>query len=453
MSWRLLAVLSHALESEGVEEPQERIGLCTSGGLAARTCGGGLECYPRLEQAGGKLAMGRTLYIDPFGGASGDMLLGALVDVGLEVERLLEVLQGLDLPGWRLEAVRDRQQGFAGTRVRVHVDQEGAPARHLSDVKALLGAARIPVGVRDRALAAFECLFEAEAEVHGVTVEQAHLHELAAVDAVIDIVGVCAAVELLEVDHVTCGPVPVGSGTVQTAHGLLPVPPPAVARLLQGIPLAGHATEGEMTTPTGATLLRTLVREFGPLPSGRIQRIGIGLGTRRFPGVPNLLRTFILEEGAPRQAGRAMVIVEATIDDQSGESLGWLCERVRRAGALDAWCLLGAGRQGRPVTELRALVEPPMADAVVAALFEEGATLGVRIFGCVRPEIDRHIVDAPTRFGVIPVRIGVFADKVVSVKPELEVCAEAASHHRVSLEAVRSEARSAVIGIGQPWEG
>lgn len=397
--------------------------------------------------------MGRILFIDPFAGAAGDMLLGALVDVGLDVERLREVLGGLDLPGWHLDAERDRQQGFAGTRVRVHVDSESAPARRLADVRTLLAAARIPVGVRDRALAAFECLFEAEAEVHGVAVEHTHLHELAAVDAVIDIVGVCTAVELLEVDHVACGPVPVGSGTVQTAHGLLPVPPPAVARLLQGIPLASHAAEGEMTTPTGATLVRTLVREFGALPSGRIQRVGIGLGTRRFAGIPNILRVFILDETTPREAGRAMAIIEATIDDQNGEQLGWLCEQVRRAGALDAWCLLGAGRKGRPVTELRALVEPPMADAVVAALFEEGATLGVRILGCVRPEIDRHIVDAPTRFGVIPVKIGVFANKVVSVKPELDACAVAASHHRVSLETVRSEARSAVIGIGQPWEG
>lgn len=397
--------------------------------------------------------MGTILYIDPFGGASGDMLLGALVDLGVEIDSLRELLGGLDLPGWRLEAERDRQQGFAGTRVRVEAGRDSAPARRLADVHGLLGAARLPEGVRERAVAAFECLFEAEAEVHGVPVEQAHLHELAAVDAVIDIVGVCAAVELLGADRVACGPVPVGSGTVQTAHGLLPVPPPAVSRLLHGVPLAGHAAQGEMTTPTGATLLRTLVREFGPLPSGTIQRTGIGLGTRKFPGVPNVLRAFLLEEAAPRMAGRSMVMVEATIDDQPGEVLGWLTERVRRAGALDAWCLTGAGRKGRPVAELRALVEPPFADAVVSALFTEGATLGVRVLGCVRPEIERHIVDAPTRFGVIPVKIGVFGGKVVSVKPELDVCAAAAAAHGVSLAAVREEATSAVLGIGRPWEG
>lgn len=397
--------------------------------------------------------MGTILYFDPFGGASGDMLLGALVDLGVDVARLREVLEGLGLPGWRLAVERDRQQGFAGTRVRVEVSDERSPARHLADVEALLGRAKLPEGVRARSLAAFQCIFEAEAEVHGVPLEQAHLHELAATDAVVDIVGVCAAVELLGVDRVACGPVAVGSGTVQTAHGLLPVPPPAVARLLHGVPLAGHAALGEMTTPTGATLLRTLVREFGPLPAGTVLRTGVGLGTRHFPGVPNILRAFLLEEAAPRLAGRAMVIVETTIDDQSGETLGWLAERVRRAGALDAWCLSGAGRKGRPLTELRAVVEPPLADAVVAALFEEGATLGVRVLACYRPEIERHIVDAPTRFGVVPVKIGVFDGRVVSVKPELDVCAAAAAAHQVSLAAVREEACSAVTGIGRPWDG
>jgi uncharacterized protein (DUF111 family) len=184
--------------------------------------------------------MTKTLYIDPFGGAAGDMLLGALLDLGISGERLAEVLSGLRLPGWRLTTVRDRRHGFAGTRVEVHVEEETHPARHLSDVEALLGRAELPARTRELSLAAFRRLFDAEAEVHGVPLERAHLHELAAVDAVIDIVGTCAAVELLQVDRIVCGPVPVGSGTVPTAHGVLPVPPPAVARLLRGVAIAGH---------------------------------------------------------------------------------------------------------------------------------------------------------------------------------------------------------------------
>src|SRR5512136_1162772 len=264
--------------------------------------------------------MARILYIDPFGGAAGDMLLGALVDLGAARESLQEVLAGLHLTGWRLEATRDRHQSFSGTRVAVRVEEGGHPARRLLDVERLLQDAALPQRVRDRSLAAFRRLFEAEAEVHGVPLEKAHLHELSAVDAVVDIVGVCAAVELLSVDRIECAPVPVGSGTVETAHGLLPVPPPAVARLLRGVPLAGHAAEGEMTTPTGATLLVTLAERFGPIPAGKLLGVGVGLGVREFAGLPNVLRVFLIEE-EQHVGGRPMVILETTVDDITGEAL------------------------------------------------------------------------------------------------------------------------------------
>jgi uncharacterized protein (TIGR00299 family) protein len=397
--------------------------------------------------------MTRTLYIDPFGGAAGDMLLGALLDLGVADVQLVEVLAGLRLPGWRLEAGRERRHGFAGTRVEVHVEEETHPARHLSDIEALLGRAELPGRVRERALAAFRRLFEAEAEVHGVALEKAHLHELAAVDAVIDIVGTCAAVELLQVDRVVCGPVPVGSGAVATAHGILPVPPPAVARLLRGVPIASHAAEGEMTTPTGATLVTTLAECFGPLPAGTLLGVGVGLGTRSFAGLPNLLRVFLVEEAsAPRLAGRPLVLVEATIDDATGEALGVLLDDLRRAGALDAWCLPGTGRKGRPLVELRAVAEPHAADAVAAAIFAEGASLGVRLVACARPELERRSVEVATPFGPIPVKVAAFAGKIVSAKPEHDACLAAAHLAGVSLAAVVDAARAVGPRIGSPWE-
>ena len=397
--------------------------------------------------------MTKTLYIDPFGGAAGDMLLGALLDVGVAHERLVEVLAGLRMPGWRLEATRDRRHGFAGTRVQVHVEGETHPARRLSDVEALLGRAELSERVRGRALAAFRRLFEAEAEVHGVPLEKAHLHELAAVDAVIDIVGTCAAVELLQVDRVVCGAVPVGSGTVATAHGILPVPPPAVARLLRGVPIASHAADGEMTTPTGATLVTTLAERFGALPEGTLLGLGVGLGTRSFAGLPNILRVFLMEETpAPRLAGRPLVLVEATIDDVTGETLGVLLDNLRRAGALDAWCLPGTGRKGRPLVELRAVAEPSAVDAVAAAVFAEGASLGVRLLTCVRPELGRRIVEVATPFGPIPVKVAAFAGTIVSAKPEHAACLAAAHLAGVSLAAVVDAARTAGPRIGSPWE-
>ena len=307
--------------------------------------------------------------------------------------------------------------------------------------------------MRERSLAAFRRLFEAEADVHGVALEKAHLHELAAVDAVIDIVGTCAAVELLQVDRVVCGPVPVGSGTVATAHGILPVPPPAVARLLCGVPIASHGAEGEMTTPTGATLVTTLAERFGPLPAGALLGVGVGLGTRSFVGLPNLLRAFLLEEAAaPRLAGRPLVLVEATIDDATGETMGVLLDNLRRAGALDAWCLPGTGRKGRPLVELRAVAEPHAADAVAAVVFAEGASLGVRLVACARPELERRSVEVATPFGPIPVKVAAFAGLIVSAKPEHDACLAAAHLAGVSLAAVVDAARAVGPRIGSPWE-
>ncbi len=395
--------------------------------------------------------MRTVLHIDPFGGVAGDMLLGALVDAGAELPMVERCLAGLHLDGWGLVVVADRQQGFAGRRVRVDVREESHPARHLRDVEALLLGAELPERVRERALAAFRRLFAAEAAVHGAPAEETHLHELGAVDAVVDIVGVCAAVESLDPERVSCGPVPVGRGTVRTAHGLLPVPAPAVAHLLAGVPLAGHGADGEMTTPTGATLLATLVDEFGDPPSGTLVRCGVGLGTRAFPGVPNFLRALVVEPAAPRLAGRPLVIVEATLDDVTGETARWLLDRAREAGALDAWVIAGTGRKGRPVHELRALCEPHAADAVVDRLFAEGATLGARLVACRRPELARSVVTVATRFGEIPVKVGVHAGIVVSAKPEHDACAAAARCHGVTIATVIDAARRASPPIGSPF--
>jgi uncharacterized protein (DUF111 family) len=225
-----------------------------------------------------------------------------------------------------------------------------------------------------------------------------------------------------------------------------------VARLLQGVPLAAHAAEGEMTTPTGATLLVTLAERFGPLPAGRLVGVGVGLGAREFAGLPNVLRAFLVEE-EERQAGRPMVILETTVDDITGEALGALLERVREAGALDAWCLPGTGRKGRPVVELRAVLEPSQVAAVTAAVFEEGATLGVRLVECTRPELARHTVEVSTPFGTVPVKVGVFAGRVVSAKPEHDAVLAAARRSGASAAAVADAARAAAPRLGTAWEG
>jgi len=224
-----------------------------------------------------------------------------------------------------------------------------------------------------------------------------------------------------------------------------------VARLLRGVPLAGWAADGEMTTPTGATLVTTLADRFGPLPGGTVLGAGVGLGTRQFPELPNVLRAFLVDAGRPPAAGRPMVLVETTLDDVTGETVGALLDRLRAAGAVDAWCLTGTGRKGRPVVELRALTEPSRSGEVSAALFSEGATLGLRVVECTRPELERHVVPVATNLGELPVKVGVFDGRVVSVKPEHDACLAAALRAGLSLAAVTDAARAASPRIGDPW--
>ena len=398
--------------------------------------------------------MDRVLFLDPFGGAAGNMVLAALIDAGADEVYVRGQLEGLSLPGWQLLLSHDRHQGLAGLRAVVEVSSSTAPARRLENVRTLLTAAPLDPRVRERSLAVFERLFEAEASVHGVPVEQAHLHEISAVDAVVDVVGSCAALVSLEVGEVLCGPVPVGRGTVETEHGLLPIPPPAVASLLQGVPLASHAAEGEMTTPTGAALLVSWSSRFGSLPAGRLVRVGVGLGTRRFDGMANVFRAFVLEVDAGGFLSEGVFeLVEATVDDRTGEELGFILDRLRAAGARDAWLLSGVGRKGRPLVEIRALVFPDLRAEVLECLFSEGFTLGARVLTCLRPELVRHVVEVVTPFGTVPVKVAGWRGRVVSVKPEADVVQELARLSGRTLGEIEGAARSTAPQLGEPYRG
>lgn len=395
--------------------------------------------------------MAKIAYLDPFGGAAGDMVLAALVDAGADEPFVRRQLAGLDLPGWSLTLSQRRHQGFAGLRAEVEVTDASAPARRLENVRNLLAGAALDSAVRDRALAVFQRLFEAEAAVHGVALEAAHLHEIAAVDAVVDIVGACAALHSLAVDEVVCGPVPVGRGTVATQHGLLPVPPPAVARLLEGVPLAAHGTDGEMTTPTGAALLTTWCERYEPLPGGRLVRVGIGLGSRRFEGMPNVFRVFVLEAIEAEPGERTLDLVEAAVDDRTGEELAFLVERLRAAGAREAWLLSGTGRKGRPLVEVRALTDPETCPRILEVFFSEGMTLGARVVRCRRPELSRRVVAVTTPYGVVPVKVAGWRGRVVSAKPEADVCQELARTSGQPLALIQAAACAGAPHVGDEW--
>ena len=385
----------------------------------------------------------RVAYFDCFSGASGDMILGALLDAGCPESSLREGLAALRLSDAEIEISKIRKQGFAATRFTVRTS---APPghRHLHHIRQVIDAGGLAPAVRDRAMRIFTRLAEAEAAVHGSSVEKVHFHEVGAADAIMDIVGAALAVELLGIERVVCSPIPTGSGTVRCEHGTMPVPAPGTAELLRGVPLAACDEAGELTTPTGAAILTTLAAAYGALPAMRLERIGYGAGTRDGATRPNVLRVMLGEAALPESAETDHVIVlEANIDDATGQELGHAQERLLAAGALDVFTTAIGMKKLRTGVLLSVLAAPENADALEDVLFRETTTFGVRRSTCRRSKLAREVVTAQTRYGPIGLKIGRRRGVVLTVSPEYEDCVRAARQHGASLRDVLYAARAA----------
>lgn len=287
----------------------------------------------------------------------------------------------------------------------------------------------------------FTRLAQAEAAVHGIAVEQVHFHEIGAADAIVDIVGACAGLEALGLEAIVCSPIPTGHGTVECEHGLLPVPAPATAELLRGVPLSACDEPAELTTPTGAAILTTLADSFGPLPALRIEAIGYGAGNRENRSRPNLLR-LIIGQVASQPAGQQdhAVVLETQVDDATGQAVAHACERLLEAGALDVFVVPIIMKKGRPGQLLTVLCRPEDVSTLEAIIFGETTTFGVRRHGCLRTKLTREHVTVGTRFGPIRVKLGRHGDQVVRVWPEYDDCAAAARKSGVALRTVQDAA-------------
>lgn len=312
-----------------------------------------------------------------FSGIAGDMALGALIDAGADVDDVRAMLQRLPVDGWSLETETVLRSGIAGTKVHVHTDDD-APARSAAVVAGIVAGAGLPERVERRALATIRALAEAEGRLHDMPAEDVHLHEVGALDAIIDIVGTCIALELLGVDEVASSPVADGIGTVRAAHGVLPVPVPAVVALLQGAPTYGLDIARELTTPTGAALLAANVVQWGPMPAMTITAAGFGAGTADLGDRPNLTRVVIGTRIDATVAGQSVVLLETNVDDVSGETLAHCIAELLEAGAHDAWLVPIVMKKGRPAFTVSVLCEPSLAPALRAVLVRETGTMGVR---------------------------------------------------------------------------
>lgn len=392
----------------------------------------------------------RMAYFDCFSGVAGDMTLAALLDAGLPIAVLHDTLARLRLPGVSLRSQQVKRHGIAATHVRVEIDaSQPKKHRHLHHIVQIIDAADLPAPVAENAKAVFRRLAEAEAQVHQSTIEKVHFHEVGAADAIVDIVGACAGLHALGVERVACSPVPTGNGVVTCEHGVMPVPAPATALLLRGLPLARCDEMGELTTPTGAALVATLAREFGPLPAMKLAAVGVGAGTREGTTRANILRILIGEtdaNGAPADAGtpalerETVVVLEAQVDDSTPQALAYACERLLAGGALDAWIVPIVMKKGRPGHLVGVLAPPGAAAALEALLLEQTSTFGVRQYFAQRGKLARCHETVETAFGAIRVKIGRRGAAVLHAWPEYDDCAAAAERHGAALPAVQQAA-------------
>jgi hypothetical protein len=383
----------------------------------------------------------RLVYVDAASGASGDMVLGAVVDLGLPLEELRDALARLPLAGYRLESRRVSRSGLLATKVDV-IAEEAKPAhRHLRDILGLIDASTLEDEVKTRAGALFRRLAEAEAAVHGTSPEKVHFHETGALDSIVDIVGGVIALRWLRASRVVSSPLNVGTGTVGMSHGTFAVPPPATAELVKGVPVYG-AGEGELLTPTGALLLTAHASAWGPLPPMTIERTGHGAGTRETKGRPNVLR-LILGEEAPLFVAPTVLVLETEIDDASPQLLGPLVDRLLLAGALDAFFTPVQMKKGRPGVLVTVVAEPERREAIEELLFSETTTLGVRRQEWERTVLERETATVETAYGPIRVKIGRRGDRVYNAWPEFEDCQRAAEEKRVAVKQVLAEALAA----------
>lgn len=393
----------------------------------------------------------RIAWFDGFSGVSGDMTLGALVGCGWPAAALESLPARLGLTGVGI-AVSDVRRGpFAAKRVEVSVAEEKQPHRHLKHVVAMIEAADLAPGVRARAIAVFRRLAEAEAAVHGSTVEKVHFHEVGAADALVDIVGAIEGLAALGVERVYASTLRLGGGTVMSQHGRIPVPAPATAALLAGAPVEMGPVEAELTTPTGAALLATLVERWGPPPAYRLLRVGIGAGMREFLEHPNVLRVVLGEAVASAQARRQVAVLETALDDENPQFVAALVPALLEAGALDAMLVPTLMKKGRPGSLLVVVAEPAHADALAARILAETTSLGVRIRLDDRVELARRIEEVETPAGTVQLKIATLESGEERAVPEFESVRRAAESSGLRLRQVAEAALAAWRGrTGRP---
>lgn len=396
------------------------------------------------------------------------MLVGAMLDCGLDFESLRSELLKLGVEGYELSLRRASRSGISAAKFDVRLTAEPHSHEHhhshehsrghnpqshhraLSEIKRIVSSSNLSEQVKGRAQTIFQRIGEAESKIHDIPIEAVHFHEVGAIDSIVDIVGACVAFDALKIERIISSPLHVGSGTFQCAHGTYPVPGPATAELLKGVPVYSKDVEGELVTPTGAAIISTLAESYGPMPMIRIERIGYGAGTRDYPKFPNALRAIIgeLEEDADRTPG-AVTVIEANIDDLNAQVFGYLMEKALAAGALDIFYTPAQMKKNRPGVLLTLLCNPPDRERMCDMIFRETTTLGVRYRNERREILTREFVTVETEYGPIRVKVSRARDgRMMNASPEFEDCRVAAEKNGVGLRDAQAAALKAYAVTG-----
>jgi hypothetical protein len=385
-----------------------------------------------------------TAYVDAGFGASGDMLVGAFIDAGVPLDYLIDNLKLLPVTGYTLSRRQVTRCGMRAVKFDVDAAKDHAPGRTFGDVRAIINDSGLSGRVTDAGLKIFRALFNAEARVHGVSFDLAHLHELAAVDCLIDVMGFCLALDYFHIDRLCASAVNIGGGFIETAHGTLPVPAPAAAEILRDVPVFSTGLQFETVTPTGAALLKETARAFGPMPRMTVKTVGVGAGLRDFKTHPNVVRVFLGKADAGDNIfDQTVTVIECNIDDMSPQLYDGAMEKLFAAGALDVTLTPVIMKKGRPGITLSVIAETEKLRALSDILFTETTTIGLRSYEARRDTLRREVRTVETPYGPIRVKTAFRGEEVVNVSPEYEDLKEAAKKHGVSIKKAAAEVLAA----------
>ena len=389
------------------------------------------------------------LYYDCFSGISGDMNLGAMVDLGVDGEYLEEELKKLNLRGYRLKIYKASRKDITGTKVDVLLDShhdhhDHHNHRNLSDIKHIIEKSGLNDRVKRLSLEIFMKVAKAEAKVHGKSIDDIHFHEVGAVDSIVDIVGAAICRDTLDIDKILCSPIEVGSGFVDCAHGRLPVPAPATAEILTNVPIKSEGASCELTTPTGAAIAATFAEEFTVKKDFKIVKTAYGIGNRDNE-IPNVLRVFMgeIDENCCRNESRKAVIIETNIDDMNPEIYDHVIDKLLENGAMDAYLVPIIMKKNRPAVQMSVLCEEDDVDKVENIIVEETTTLGIRKYSVERKLMDRKIVTIETPYGQVDIKVGIYKGRTLKFKPEYDQCKKLAKENNVPLNTIFETVREA----------